>query len=1346
LLSGFLFGRASGSQDIKYLGGDQGLSNNSVTSIYKDAYGFMWIGTVDGLNRYDGTRFWPYRNIVENSASIIDNRINKIAGLSNKIFVGTSQGLVYYNYNDAKFHSVLYENGESRKVSTITFSISTLDINRKGTVIIGTNGSGLFTFNPGEKAAHPLKIPGPGYSYDVQAASVDIDGRIFFCVRNVGLCQADLVKKTATILNRNLKRVRSLVVDAGGNVWVGTDSGLFKYDVATKIMMPFQLSEGVPASQSIADIKFAKDGHLWVGVDGGGVEVVDTGKRQIVTRLNTKNDPFVFKSDAVSALYQDNDYRMWIATLRGGLSIVDGRTSRFRTISHNPLDPNSLVNNFSLSFCEDEKNNIWIGTDGGGLSYWDRRQNNFTNFVHKESPGSLASNFVVSIIRDRNNTIWLGLFYGGVARFDQRTKHFIHYSCINPRTGNEDNHIWKLYQDSKGRLWAGTTGAGSLYLYNDSRDRFEIFDERLTDIQTIYEDHAGALWVGGYSGLVRIDISKKKHLYISTRKYVRAITEDDHHFLWVGTEGDGLLKFDQTGKFLYRYSQRDGLPSNSILNILFDKSGNLWASTFNGLTEYNVQTHKFRNFDTSDGLQSKQFNFNAALKLTSGELLFGGMNGFNIFYPDSIQQNVYTPAIRLTDIKVNNESIEGDSAFTDGLALIDLRKITIPFEKATLAIDYTAPEYSFAEKLQYAYYMEGWDHSWNNVGSIKTAYYTRLDQGSYTLHLRVTNTEGNWTGKQLLLQITVLPPWYRTWWAFCVYFAIVGTLIYMFWIYRLRQARLKYEVEIANLKMERQKELNEKKLSFFTNVSHELRTPLTLIINPIKDMLKKKHENDDELRIVYKNANRLLGLVDQLLLFRKVESETDSLQLGRANIVMVCREVFSCFIHHASIKNIHYTFECEEDIIEACIDREKIEIALFNVITNAFKFTPDGGSIRIILKSDERLIYFVVADSGIGISAEVGERLFEKFYQVKDANSLKTGFGIGLYLVKTFIEAHQGTISFSSVPTEGTTFTLQFPKGDFGAIDMTGLTNESRQTNEQLVTRSLNEEEVEDDDEAASTGQLNLLISGHQTILVIDDNHEIRNYIKKIFSQEFTVLEASDGSTGLAIIRKQLPDVIISDVVMPGLDGLELCRIVKQDSALSHIPIILLTGESFSDNQLKGLEEGAADFLSKPFDKDLLIARVKGIVKNRAELQRYFYNEVTQNDQAKNLSEENKDFLYRCIKIIEDSLLDTDLEVDTIAGKMGMGYSSLYKKIKQVTGMSLNSFIRFVSLRKAAELMINTNCNVNEAAFRTGFNDPKYFRKLFNKQFGLNPSEFIKRHRTAFQKSYRMDETQKTGL
>lgn len=1336
----FFFSAKAINPTVKYLGIEQGLSNNAVTSIIQDHYGFMWMGTYSGLNRFDSSNFLVYNNVLGDPNSLISNHINHLAqDKGNRIWVGTQKGVAYFDYTDAKFRAIFYQSGQSGKKIKVTSNINGFASGKSGETFIATDDVGLLIYDPKSALAKQVLFGGKQGNYHVQALMLDQQDQLWLFIKDIGLCRYDRKTNQIKVINNVLKTAACLESDRQENIWIGTEAGLFKFNTFSGKLDINGLTAYQLTSNNILNLHLSR-GKLWIATDGGGVNILDTKTGHLSFILAGESDGFL-KSGAISDIYEDRESRKWIATLRGGVNIIDNKLQNFQLIKHDPLNKNSLVNNFVLSFCEDENNNLWIGTDGGGLSFWDSKQKQYRNFIASVGdPTSLSSNFVVSILRDYTNQVWVASYSGGIDLYNKKTAKFKHYRCYNTDKKVEENNLWKLFEDSSHRLWAGTTRGGALYLYDRLKDKFELFDKNLTNIHTLFEDKKGVLWAGDYTRLIKIDIEHKKHEFVRIDNAIRAMLEDKRGNFWIGTEGGGLLLYDRAHKTFKTYTEADGLPGNSVLNLLEDDKGRIWLSTFNGISVFDPVLKRFRNYDATDGLQSNQFSYNAALKLHSGELLFGGIKGFNRFNPDHINSPRQSIKMQITGLKINNVSIADRPDYLNKGSLAIIREVKVPYNQATIAVDYVALEYSFPEKVTYAYFLEGWDRTWNYVGKAKTAYYTRLNPGTYKLMIKASNTEGAWL-PPVVVSIVILSPWYLTWWAILLYIAITVTIFYFIRLNRIRQIRLQYEVQIANSGIEKEKELNEKKLSFFTNISHEFRTPLTLIINPIKDLLGADDQNGkSELSTIYRNARRLLGLVDQLLLFRRTETESDRLRIVKNEFYSLCNDVFACFIQQAKAKHITYTFESANENIEIYGDREKIEIALFNLISNAFNFTPEYGKIEVVVKEDYQSVFFQIVDNGNGVGEDMSGKVFDKLYAHTSNGAAKNGFGIGLYLAKTFIEQHDGKINYSATEGGGLTFVIELLKG------------KAHFTPDQLADPSVNgpgfisgrlaDEIPENMAQEESVPHLELMISNQQTILIIDPNTEIRSYIRNFFKSSYAVLEAKDAEEGLTLVRKFLPDIVISDVIMDGLTGIELCGIIKQDTSLSHIPVILLTGDYTPELKLKGIEAGAVDFISKPFEKDLLMARVNGILKIKSELQHYFYSEITLKTDTRTISELHKDFLYHCIAVIEGHLLDPDFDVNRISSEMGMSYSSLLKKIKGITGQSVNGFIRFVRLRKAAELMIHTNCNVNEAAMQVGINDIKYFRAQFHKLFGANPSDFIKKHRKAFQKSYYLNNRQ----
>lgn len=1333
--------RANDTTGISYLGIDQGLSNNSVTCIYQDHKGFMWFGTYDGLNRYDGYEFKVFMKQPGDSTSLHFNRVTAIAeDFQNNLWIGTTDGMSVCNPLTFRFSIPSYtsfKTGESKK---LTDGISGIKADKQGNVFIASFTAGLIVYKKGFKAA--VQIPYAGRTdYDVRCVEVDEkQKKVWLVIRDEGLCQYDYITNTIRVVNGSIRSANCLKVDDSGNIFVGTDNGVFEFNPGANTFLPI-----LPTADKIVQLAILANKNLWMASDGGGIFILHahTGK---VTSLQRNERQSLFSSSAVYDIYQDKEGRIWIGTLRGGIDIIDPQRSRFKTVRHDPSNNNSLVNNFVSAFCEDGDRNIWIGTDGGGLSCWNREKNSFVNFVYRpDDPHSIGSNLVTGLVTDDKGDVWVSTWYGGISRWDRRSRSFVRFRCINTSSNKEEVNGWRLYEDSKRNLWASTLLPGGLYRWSGQKKAFELFDKRLNDILVIAEDRKGEIWMGEHNALVRIDRDQKNHTWYTIGDRVRAIHEDKGGRFWLGTEDGGLLLFNRSDGSFIRLTEKDGLCSNAILSILEDASGNLWISTFKGLSKFNPVSRKFTNYSQSDNLQSDQFNYNAALSLRSGELAFGGIRGFSIFYPKEIYTNRTVPPVFISGIKINNIPIEADSACIAAHSSDEVQEIKLPFNKATVSFDFVSLEYTSPDKINYAYRLEGRDEGWVYAGKSRTVNYSRLHEGKYIFRVKATDTDGAWSGKEQQLVIIVLPPWYRTWWAYLMYIVTAVAMAYAYLRYQAQKTRLAYEVEWARKETEREKDLNEKKLSFFTNISHEFRSPLTLIIDPLKELLHHpdKASGVNDLNIVYRNARRLLSLVDQLLLFRKADTEADKLKITKGNFSALCREVFICFTQQAKARNINYEFACDNAAIELYLDREKMEIVLFNLISNALKFTPEGGMVSFGVEEDHRSIKVRIRDSGCGIEDHVGDRLFDRFYQEKNKyTSSKSGFGIGLYLVKQFVDAHKGVISYQSKVNEGTQFTLVLQKG----VDhLEGLYIHEEMAENPMLLHEL----AGDADVAHVTGtsrvaplraEPNEIFTEKKTVLIVDDNVDIRRYLLQIFKEQFIIYEAEDGEAGWQLALGHIPDVIISDVVMNGMTGVELCRKVKAEPSLMHVPVILLTASLSSEIKLKGIECGADDYITKPFEKELLIARVDNILRRRNTLQQYFFERITLQKNYTRIPAVYKEFLEKCITVVENNLDNEQFSIKVLVKEMNMSHSSLYKKVKATSGQSINAFIRLIRLRRAAVLLLSKDINIGEAAFEVGLSDAKYFRRQFVRVFGMPPSEYIRKYKGSFSKEFNVIE------
>lgn len=1314
---------ASDTLSVRYLGIDQGLSNNAVTCIYKDHNGFMWFGTYDGLNRYDGYSFRVFRNIIGDSSSLSDNHVYCInSDNENRLWLGAGKGASVYEPGRSAFFTPRFRKINSS--GSVPLTDAALSIKNAGSVmLVGTSHNGLIVFTNGREPGKQIALPGgTDGMYNVPAIEYDsIRHTAWIFVSNLGLYKYDLKSERLSPVATGLTQCTLIFASSTGEVFIGNESGVFK--VSENVFKRF---DPVP-EMIVRDIAEGPKGELWIATDGNGVWHVPPGGRKA---LPLSLSGTTTNSNAIYSIYIDKEGRQWIGTLRGGVNILDRNRSLFKTISYHQGRTED-VNDFILSLCEDDRSNLWIGTDGAGLRYWDKQKNLFTKYVHSEAPTSVGSNFITGITRDYKNDIWISAWFGGINKLNRKTNTFSHYTCYNPFRNSDERNIWQIYEDGKRRLWASASNVGHLYLYNRPADTFELFDTAIIDLQVLAEDRSGVLWGGNFDCLIRIDPEKKKHRTFYIGYPVRSIHEDKNHNFWVGTEGGGLLLFDREKGVFREMTTKEGLPNNAILRILEDGKGNLWLSTYYGLCRYDPVSKTLRNFTQADGLQSNQFSFNAALIAKNGEFLFGGIKGFNSFFPDSIYDRRSSPRLFLTGLKIDNLPVEEDTAPVTACNKDIVTGITVPFDKAILSFDFTALHYSNSECLKYSYYLRGWDKDWSPSNNVRTANYSHLREGVYDFYVKVMNVDGVWNKEVQLLSITVLAPWYRTWWAYLLYSAAAIGIFYAFLYYYRRQDRLRYEIRLALVEKQKEKELTERKISFFTDISHEFRTPLTLIVSPLKEIMEETTSGhiQKKLSTVHRNARRLLSLVDQLLLFRKVESIEHQLHLSNFDMSEACNEVFLSFVQRAASRNIGFNFDRPLDDLFYCGDKEKIEIILFNLLSNALKYTPAGGRICLSLADEGGQIRIVVKDTGCGIAANVQNRLFDEFYQANNTEKAsQSGFGIGLYVSKRLAVAHEGSLSCISTEGVGSTFTLVLPqhKGN-----TKGFVREEGKRDHPSILHELVGEGPEEEGRGAMDNKskpIDKIISGLPTMVIADDDAELRSYIKEIFAGQFNIYETDDGVSALASINKELPDIVVSDVMMGNMDGIELCRRVKETAHLAHIPILLLTGSSSEKSKLMGLECGAEDYVVKPFNKELIVARVQNILRSRSRLQQYFFNTITLKATS-SIEADHKEFLERCIEIVDQHMDDPEFTVQSFCQEIGMSQPALYKRIKAISGLTVNVFIRYLRLRKAAELLINTSRTVVEVTYVTGFNDIKYFREQFTKLFGMTPSEYIRRYR-----------------
>ncbi|WP_035108744.1 hybrid sensor histidine kinase/response regulator transcription factor [Flavobacterium denitrificans] len=1322
---------------IRHLDIESGLSNNSVATIYQDQNGYMWFGTFDGLNRYDGNDFKIYRHAHTDPNSIQGNAISCIEGdYKNNLWIGTTAGPVVFNAERSAFTPLQYLGTDKKTKPLNVTAYEIIAIHNLHIILVATKKA-IILYKEGEQIGEAIPFNGK-LNYIARSIAYNAKKQIFYVfITGKGLCQYDINSKKLTLLNDTITGANCIKLTNQG-LWIGSDEGAYLYDHNLN-----SYSKNYFREKTVVRDFFQQENRLWIATDGAGLFTL--------TKENANPNPYkangpvaLLKSKSLYDIFESKNGEMWFGTLRGGVSMIGKKPLYFNHFkSKNPLtnkEDEDPAANFIQSFCEDEKHNIWIGTDGAGMRYWNRKQNTYEIYSTSAGPGrKIQSNFVTSIVRDSDNAIWVAMWKGGVCRIDPKTKSIQNFSIYNQFTKKAEQESWLLFIDSKKTLWLAVTNSGALYQFDKKQNKFICYNNSLRDVTCLYETADGKIWGGTFNSFFEIDTKTKKVKNYHSDYTIRCITEDQNKNLWIGTVEGGLLLFNRKTNTFKKYTTQNGLPSNTILRLLEDKEGNLWMSTYDGIARFNPKNNTFRNFGVADGLQGSQFSWNSGTKLSTGEFIFGGINGFNVFHPDHIKDKKNTGKFLLNDLLVNNQSLKLNSPYVTEKKSDMISVVELPYDKSALSFDFVYLDFVNSEKINTAYFLEGWDKNWNYTSKENKANYSRLTEGTYIFKVKTTDVFGNWTNEITLARVKILPPWYRSWWAYTFYLIGVIGAIYTYINYHKNKERLRYEIKLTRMEHTKDKEHAEKQFSMFTYMAHELRTPLSLIINPLKSAIERKTRSEDDLdlNLAYKSAKRLLSLTDQLLLFRKAETDLDELKISKINLNQLCREIYESFLQMAASKGLDYQFIEEQTATEIYGDYEKIEITLFNLISNAFKFTPNGGNISIQIIENNNDVSITISDTGRGINENDIDTIFEKFKQIQ--SNASNGFGIGLYIAKYFVNKHHGELKCESEVGKGTSFTITLPKGKSHFKEMNITENQSHMSpivGELLEGMPADHSSIEE--KTMQPLQLeNLqeeLISIKRVLLIVEDNPEMNRYLVQLFSKNYIVYSAFNGLDGLKLAEKHMPDLILSDIAMEGMNGLDLCKKIKQNDDLSHITVILLTATTSNDIHLQSIIEGADDYVTKPFDSDILLARVDSVLRNRGQLRKYFLDSITLRENLNKVPLEYKEFLDKCIEIVEANLENSEFNLKSFSAAMGMSHSSLYKKIKAISGETVNVFIRSIRIRRAAVIMLTENINIAQVGPQVGIEDQRYFRQQFVKLFGMKPSEYIKKYRNSFNK------------
>jgi signal transduction histidine kinase/ligand-binding sensor domain-containing protein/DNA-binding response OmpR family regulator len=1342
LVFGILLSINSLAQETQYkfrhLTVQEGLSRSWVKCIFQDSIGYLWVGTADGLNRYDGISFKTYHYKSGDTHCIDNNNILVIYEDKKKnLWVGTQTGLNLYDRKKDEFIPL----------TAIKNYVSCIYEYENGLFLLGSPG-GLFLFNPANLTARQIHN-----EINIEDILHDRNNNIWLATYN-GLLLLDTADYSYYhIISDNRSGpsasclVRSLFQDSKGGIWIGTNTeGLYymRYDKYNPRNPNFIQFKSDPRNDktindgAIYAIAEDEKGYLWVGVENGGINLLNlnSGIDKNVSFRHLVFDPVDqdgLSDNSIHYIYHDRQNTIWIGTYGNGVNYYNAILQKFSHFVHLPGSNSTINNNRVNTIYEDDKN-LWIGTEGG-LNVLDKQKQVFHYYTYQyNNPKSIGSNAVWAIKRDRRNDMWIGLWNGGLNLFDEKTKTFkrFTYDENNPNSIGS-NSMLDILETSDNHLWIATM-SGGLNEYNYNTSNFRRYQPDFINLQNnsissnwivnLMEADDGHLWI---STTVAVDILNRQTNHFTrfthdpknpnSISYNGAICifQDSRKNIWIGTS-NGLNLFNPSDSTFKHFYKSNGLPDNIIKAIVEDNQGNLWLSTNNGISEFEnaikvPEKPVFKNYNVNDGLQGNEFNSCSAFKNKEGLIYFGGNNGYNVFNPDKITTNPFPPNIVFTKLLIFNKPVsiaDKNSPLVNDISMTKVIKLT--HRQSVFTIEFASLNLLASENNKYAFILEGFEKEWNLVGKQHAATYTNLDPGKYTFKVKASNNDGLWNESGTSLDIIILPAWWQTWAAKIIYISLAILAIYFFRKHTIISTNLKNELWREHLEKKKSEELTQLKNQFFTNVSHELRTPLTLILGPLKKLISET-ENTSPLQTIYRNASRLKTLVDQIMDFSKIESHMMKLNLNHDDIIgqiLICSENFTELSRQ---KNISFQFKSTLSSLLCDFDSDKIEKIFSNILSNAVKNAPEGGFVMIVLDFDKKTSSFIIeiSNSGKGIDPSEIDHIFDRFFTSPKQSAEYSGTGIGLDLTRKLVELHKGTVSVTSELEKGTTFLVKLP--------FTESTPEF-----DTIEKNLSEPE-----QFAPSNAVEFkppVFTHEKRILVIDDNAEMCDFIESILSEQYDVIKENNSCESLNHILNYMPDLIISDVLMPGINGFELVKQVREDLRFSHIPIILLTAKVTVHDHITGYETGADDYIYKPFDGDILKARIKNLIMQKENLRKHFIGTdgiINSKIKANNLDVK---FIDDILTLIRNHFSEPEFNVNDIIEKMGMSRSIFYKKFKSLSDQSINDLIRNFRLKKAAELLNSQQYSISQVAYDCGFSDPAYFSKVFKEFYKISPKDF----------------------
>ncbi|TDH23506.1 hybrid sensor histidine kinase/response regulator [Segetibacter sp. 3557_3] len=1372
-LFGWICVAVAQSADIKFttLTTRNGLSSNNVNTILKDRYGLIWFGTEDGLNKFDGTHFTIYRHKAGDTASLQSNEIIALhEDQKGNLWIGTSGGsLSRYNRTKDAFINYPSNGTEGTLGNNVILSLRSdhsgrLWIGHYAGVNIMDPRTGKVTEVPVRAGSLPSTVIGT-----TSALCEDFRKQMWigtdngvFCYNNQSqtLTQYRHAPGDTSSLSDNF--VHSITNDSTGNLWIGTNEGLSMFRPETQTFRNFSEINFPQEKNHVVNSIVADGSNLWLGT-AGGVKVLNTATRTVASYTQDPNNIYSVSSKLIRVVYRDNLGIFWFGTIAGGVSKYDQNLNLFNFIPNRAFAKSNLGPSPVSSFAEYAADRIYVGMEDRGLQVFNPKTRSFQHVDLQSRRNSTTKQFsVLALAITNNRMLAVGTYQDGLFIVDPVSGNYQQLLQGTAVNDVNSNSIFCLKELSDGNLWAGTNGNGINVINKDNKviRRLTPNPQHENDIRLpingyirdIAEDSYRNIWIATHGGGIAVfnPATKKFIIYSTTNSQlpndkVQCLLVDSKGYIWAGTFGEGIGLYDKnTGRFNV-LSEKDGLQNSTVYSIVEDNKGLIWVSTNKGISSIDPGTKKIVNYNEHNGVQNNSFFHAAGAKLKDGTIFFGGQEGMNYFHPEYLKKDHHVPVVLIRDLKVGNQSVvpSPDGPLTEHISVA--KEINLDF-KQNFTLEFVGLDYSAPEQNQYAYKLEGFDKEWNYVGTATTATYTNIDPGTYTFHVRASNNDGVWNDVGTSIRIRVHPPFWRTIYAYIFYALVILGLLFFSRYKGIQKIKRRFRLEQEGLKVEQERkealrthELDLLKIKFLTNLSHEFRTPISLILGPVETMLSRpenKHASGD-LQLIRRNGRRLLNLVNQLLDFRKMEEHELQLHPSAGDLISFIKDICESFRDLAERKNIHFVFESELTELQTLFDHDKIERILFNLLSNAFKFTLKEGTIRLKVEelrkhADPNTVWVCIKvnDTGIGIPEETKNKIFDVFFQNPTAASiLNQGTGIGLSITKEFVKMQGGRIDVESQPNIGSTFSVELPF--------------VRTTETPAVLQEVPDTPVVEDEEEVLTEQSITDVSAaaalnHVTVLLVEDDDDFRFYLKDNLRLEYRVIEAGNGKEGWQKALSQHPQLIVSDISMPEMNGIELCKKIKSDKRTSHIPVILLTALTAEEDQLQGLRTGANDYITKPFNFELLSTRIKNLLVLNESLKKTYTKQIKTSVPEIEIVSSDEKLMKSIVTYLEENLTNPQLSVEDLSRHVGMSRSSLYNKLLQLTGQTPVEYIRSLKLEKAAVLLERSDMNIAQIAYSVGFSSPNYFAKSFKSKYNMLPSEYVTEKRS---KSGKNEET-----